>query len=564
MPARRRKRRTHIIDGDTDPNLTSEEKLPQSFVVGKGKLTGEQGQLVKDFRKAMEPLTASKLQERRNNAIKDFLNVAGPLGVTHMISFSGTELGTYMRLGRVPHGPTLTYRVKEFSLCRDIISKQKRPAAPRKMDYMQSPLVVLSNFNAAAGETDAQSKHTKLAGIMFQNLFPSINVHEIKLATMKRVLLASYDKDSQKIELRHFSISSRAAGVNRKIQKIAGDAASVGEMPDLSNLNDISEVVGDVDGGSDSETENEADQTVQLQDGATWGAKRMKLRQNERKRTGGDESGPNKRSLRLREIGPRLTLELLKIEKDFYKGDVLYHRHVAKTPEEIAEYKASVTHKEAAKAARRAEQAANVKKKAATKKKRRNEYSHPDKLNKDRGEDNDSGDESHGDGDAELLTASTSLYEDDDDAQYYRDEVGEDAEAGTFSSSRSTGKIVHDPADPSRQSNQVLSGSKTKRAVARKISGGATNGGKNKGRVGSVRHPFAGPLSGKVKKSLRKQEKREKEKQKGKGKGKGKGGGGQDGGAGRSGDDGAQGSMGAMGGRDRSRATSAHGKRRKN
>ena len=34
--------------------------------------------------------------------MKDFLHVAGPLGVTQMISFTCTSRGTYMRLARLP------------------------------------------------------------------------------------------------------------------------------------------------------------------------------------------------------------------------------------------------------------------------------------------------------------------------------------------------------------------------------------------------------------------------------------------------------------------------------
>ena len=178
---RRRKRQTHLAE-EGHAAVTAEEKLPQSFVIGKGKLTQAQQQLVTDFRRAMEPLTASNLHEKKGNKIADFLNVAGPLGVTHMVVFSGTELGTYMRLGRVPHGPTLTYKINEFSLCADIQRAQKRPSTPRPNDYLQSPLVVLSNFTAAAGASAAEVRQKKLAGVMFQNLFPVSGCRPQRLA----------------------------------------------------------------------------------------------------------------------------------------------------------------------------------------------------------------------------------------------------------------------------------------------------------------------------------------------------------------------------------------------
>ena len=42
----------------------------------------------------MEPFTASKLRMRKQNVLKDFVNVAGPLGVTHFMIFNQTDAGT--------------------------------------------------------------------------------------------------------------------------------------------------------------------------------------------------------------------------------------------------------------------------------------------------------------------------------------------------------------------------------------------------------------------------------------------------------------------------------------
>jgi len=32
----------------------------------------------------------------KKNVVKDFVNVAGPLGVTHLVMLSKTEMGTYL------------------------------------------------------------------------------------------------------------------------------------------------------------------------------------------------------------------------------------------------------------------------------------------------------------------------------------------------------------------------------------------------------------------------------------------------------------------------------------
>ena len=36
------------------------------------------------------------IQVRKNNVLKDFVHVAGPLGITHFIIFSQTKIGSYM------------------------------------------------------------------------------------------------------------------------------------------------------------------------------------------------------------------------------------------------------------------------------------------------------------------------------------------------------------------------------------------------------------------------------------------------------------------------------------
>lgn len=47
-------------------------------------------------------------------------------------------------------------------------------------------------------------------------------------------------------------------------------------------------------------------------------------------------------AMKLTELGPRLTLELFKVEQGVNEGDVLYHKFVHKTPAEAAAIKAKV------------------------------------------------------------------------------------------------------------------------------------------------------------------------------------------------------------------------------
>ena len=87
MARRRTKKRTHVganngPAGKAVPaNQTS--RAPKSMVIriGAGEVGPSVSQLVKDVRSMLEPGTASRLKERRANRLKDYLTMAGPLGV---------------------------------------------------------------------------------------------------------------------------------------------------------------------------------------------------------------------------------------------------------------------------------------------------------------------------------------------------------------------------------------------------------------------------------------------------------------------------------------------------
>ena len=80
------------------------------------------------------------LQEKRRNNLKDFLNIAGPLGVTHFLMLSKTETAPYLKVARTPQGPTLTFKIHEYSLAVDVAQSQLRPRCPQDL-FKNSPLV---------------------------------------------------------------------------------------------------------------------------------------------------------------------------------------------------------------------------------------------------------------------------------------------------------------------------------------------------------------------------------------------------------------------------------------
>lgn len=118
----------------------------------------------------------------------------------------------------------------------------------------------------------------------------------------------------------------------------------------------------------------------------------------------------NKSAIRLHEIGPRLTIELIKIQNDLFTGEVLYHNAIVKTEEEIAEIKKAREEKKRLKDLRKKIQNANVEKKENQK-----------QEHKKRSLDSTAKSDAENPNEVEHV---------DNDAEYYREEVGEEPDEG--------------------------------------------------------------------------------------------------------------------------------------
>ena len=193
---RRKKRRTHLDQNAGREAPGGKGDIPKSFVMKRGKMSELVKELTEDVRHVMEPHTAKNLKESKTNKLKDFVQVAGPLGVSHFIILSATENSKYVKIAKTPRGPTLTFKVNKYTLAREVAAAQRNPRAPPNA-FLSPPLVVLNNFGDAP--------HQKLATITFQNLFPAINVRKVKLSTCQRAVLVDYDKESNKFQFRHYS-----------------------------------------------------------------------------------------------------------------------------------------------------------------------------------------------------------------------------------------------------------------------------------------------------------------------------------------------------------------------
>ena len=66
--------------------------------------------------------------------------MSNPLGVTHFAVFNQTESGSNLRIARVPRGPTLCFKIVNYSLIKDVLNAQVKPKSPG-MEYRFAPLV---------------------------------------------------------------------------------------------------------------------------------------------------------------------------------------------------------------------------------------------------------------------------------------------------------------------------------------------------------------------------------------------------------------------------------------
>jgi len=366
---KRKKTRTHVNEDEVrraqsvlnDGTHKAANNIPQSAVFKRGKVVPEVNELVSDLREMMRPYTALNLKDmklgKKSASLTEYSRqLAGPLGVTHLIALNQNPSSNKinMRIARTPAGPTLMFNVKQFSLSRQIKAIQRRPFSLGGNNKAMShpPVVVTNNF----GDENA-APHIKLMRITFQKMFPAVNVATVKLHDIRRVvmfhLVNTDNGDGEVIEVRQYGIRAAPVGVDRKVRRVI--RAKGNKIPDLSKLDDIADFIdrsgdpthsksaslGDL---SESEAEDETTHVV--------------LSQNY---VGKGNIKSQKSALKLVELGPRLSLKLVKVERGLSsESDVMYHAFEKKTQAEVKALKDQKEKERALKKKRRQEQEANV------------------------------------------------------------------------------------------------------------------------------------------------------------------------------------------------------------
>uniref|UniRef100_A0A8D8L1Z0 Protein Peter pan n=1 Tax=Culex pipiens TaxID=7175 RepID=A0A8D8L1Z0_CULPI len=370
--------RVKLVAPQMEEEPAAVKNAPHTFVIHRGERCASVVALSRDFRHMMEPFTASSLRERRVNKIKDFVNLSGFFHVSHMCLFSLSPQTLSLKIVRMPKGPTLTFRVTQYTLAKDVIKLSKKQFVDEE-SFKQAPLVILNSFSG-------EGRHLKLMASTFQNMFPPINLSTVQLGSLKRAVLLSYNPVSKLIDLRHYAVTVVPVNLNKGVKKVV-----TRNIPNMAKFDDIADFVEKGHLLSDSEFDDEETHVV--------------LPQNLRRGNLAD----NKSSLRLHEIGPRVTMRLMKIEDDLLTGEVLYHDYIQKNAIEVEELRKKRAAKKRLKEQRKLKQEKDQKKKekekAEHKAKTGTINEHDRQLLKD----------------AEEAIADDS---DEDDTHYYKDAVG--------------------------------------------------------------------------------------------------------------------------------------------
>lgn len=300
-PKKKRKNSRRHKGSSWEPAALRE--APHSFVIRRGLLGGGLTMLMQDLRCVLEPFTARNLHVTRKNSVRDFVSIASIFHVENMLVLTRTEKAAYLRFCKLPRGPTLTYKILNYTLRKDIIATQRKPCSDPGL-YLRAPLIVMKSFNEKVkGDEEHQFDQNELQTVMWQGLFPSIDVRQIKLLKMKRCILLRLNTDTGNIDVRHYAIKVRPVGVSKPIRRLVTRK----NLPDLGKFASIDEIFDD-DGMSSGASDGEEDQ----------------LDTSRHVDTTTDDFSTPKSAIRLNELGPRMTIKLCRIQEGLLGGAKLY------------------------------------------------------------------------------------------------------------------------------------------------------------------------------------------------------------------------------------------------
>lgn len=300
-PRKKRKNSKRYKGSSWEPAPLKE--APHSFIIKRGPIGGGLSLLMQDLRCVFEPFTAKNLHVTRKNSVRDFVSVASIFHVQNMLIFTKTDKSAYLRFCKLPRGPTLSYKIIDYTLRRDVIASQRKPCSAPDL-YLRAPLVIMKSFNKKVeGDEEHEFDQNELQTVMWQGLFPSIDVRNLKLLKMKRCVLLRLNTDNGNIDFRHYAIKVRPVGVSKSIRRLVTSK----KIPDLGKFQSIDDMLDD-GGMSSGASDGEEDQ----------------LDTSRHVDTSNHDFSTSKSAIRLVELGPRITLKLHRINEGLLGGIRLY------------------------------------------------------------------------------------------------------------------------------------------------------------------------------------------------------------------------------------------------
>lgn len=309
-----------------------------AIILRRGKVGVYLQKLIKELRSAFYPYCAINLKEKRKNSLKDFLSIVDVYGLSHMLAVTNSEKNSYLKIAKMPSGPTITYKINKYCFSSDI-NKDATTKKPLSKIFNQIPVVILNNFNTNL-EFFGNEEPLKICSSMFQSLFPPLNFNEIDTNKLKRAFLVNLNIDEGKpvFQMRLFDIDVIKASSKKTIANIINS-----KITDFSKFDNIADYVLKHSGYTDNSDNEGEDNNINLN---------LKEANN--------ENGKKFNKIKLTEVGPRIDLSLVKIEEGFFKGNIAYHEFVKKSKKDIFENAKALKEKNKLKRIRANEQKKNV------------------------------------------------------------------------------------------------------------------------------------------------------------------------------------------------------------
>jgi ribosome biogenesis protein SSF1/2 len=301
---RRRKHRTHVDEEHTAPVV---------LVARRGSVGSLLKRLVQELRIVLYPNSPLHFRETSHAPLKDLLSLSKTSQVDNLLFLTSTTASSYMKAIKLPKGPTLTFKIDQFSLSHDVRTALKKHVRLQP-DFKAPPLLVMRGVS-------------ELPALLFKSMFSSMELDSIKLKRCRRVVLIDCKDDVYRF--RHYIIKSRPGGISPALKKLSRN-----QIPNLNRFNSVNEWMEDQGNASESEYE--------------------------------DAEVPNESSsvsLRLVELGPRINMKLHKIEEGICAGNVMFHAVIKKSKKKAKEDGMRIKERQRIKEERRRVQDENVKKK---------------------------------------------------------------------------------------------------------------------------------------------------------------------------------------------------------